>query len=225
MPSMSPTWHYFHLMDSSGVEVAYAQLPFLGSSNTPSPTIFEILQGKYYFNNQFLLKDFYIAVDMPTEQSYSQGGTPYRFDHTCTFTEDSCLKIDRGCYQYEPPYLLKRGSTQWTRFDQDTIYYYYRKMHIGWFPIVLVPKLSLDKEINIDNTCNILPNPSKDFIKVMSHYKINNIEIFDIRGIRLKTIPINSHEKKINISDLPSGSYLIKINTIRASSTKKLLKE
>ncbi len=228
MPNMSPTWYYFHLLDSSKVEVAHVQLPPYGSSQTPYPTIFEIEQGKYYFNNQVLLKDFYIAVDMPSQQSYSQGGTPYKFDHSCTFTEDSCLKIDRGCYQYEPPYLLKRGSNQWTRFDQDTIYYYYRKMHIGWFPIILVPRpdtSNLVKDIDIDITWNILPNPAKDYIKVMSHFKINDFEIFDIRGIKVKSIPINSHEKQINISDLPAGTYLVKINTIRGSATKKLIKE
>ncbi len=228
MPSMSPNWYYFHLMDSSGVEVAYTQLPPFGSCQTPYPTIFEIVQGKYYFNSQVLLKDFYIAVDMPSEQSYSLGGTPYKFDHTCTFTEDSCLKIDRGCYQYEPPYLLKRGSTQWTRFDQDTIYYYYRKMHIGWFPIILVPRpdsLSLANEIDINNTCNILPNPAKNNIKIISQFKVKDIEIYNISGIKLKTIPINDYEKYIDISDLIQGTYIIKINTPRGIATKKILVE
>lgn len=220
-------YNYFRLRDSSNVEIAYCPIPVFGSSGDPYEWSYRLPLGKYYFNNQVMLKDFYLSADVietvPGERC------TYEFDHTCTFDGDTtCLKIDKGCPVDDYPYLLKGGSTQWTRFDQDTIYWYYRKMHIGFYPIILVPKpdtSNLVNEINIDNTCNILPNPSKDFIKVMSHYKINNIEIFDIRGIRLKTIPINSHEKEINISDLPSGSYLVKINTIRASSTKKLLKE
>jgi hypothetical protein len=217
-------YNYFRLRDSSNVEVAYCSIPPLGSLGGQPGGLSQVPLGKYYFNNQVMLKDFYLSADVI--ETLPGDRCTYQFDHTCTFNADTtCLKIDKGCPVDDFPYLMKGGSNQWTRFDQDTVYWYYRKMHIGFYPIILVPKLSLDKEMNIDNTCNVLPNPAKNYIKVMSHFKINDIEIFDIRGIMVKSVLINSHEKQINISDLALGTYLVKINTARGSSTKKLIKE
>lgn len=123
---------------------------------------------------------------------------------------------------------MKRNATQWTRFDQDTVYNYYRKMHIGFFPIILIPRpdsSNLVNDIDIDNTCNVFPNPAKDRLKVISQFKVKDIEIYNISGIKLKTIPINDYEKYIDISDLIQGTYIIKINTPRGIATKKLLVE
>lgn len=209
-------YNYFRLMDSTKTEIAYCMIPT--SNQAPAN---QAQLNKNYFNNQVMLKDFYIAADVLGAYEYCT----YEFDHTCTFTDDSCLKIDKGCYEDEYPYLLKRNATQWTRFDQDTVYWYYRKMHIGFFPIILVPKAGLANEIDIDNTCNVLPNPARNNIKVISQFKVKDIEIYNISGIKLKTITINSHEKFVDISDLCAGTYIIKLHTPRGIATKKLLVE
>lgn len=215
-------YNYFRLMDSSKTEIAYVQIPSSGSPGSYYQSTTQ--QGKYYFNNQVMLKNFYIAADVGN--GYED--CTYEFDHTCSFTDTSCLKIDRGCYEHEPPYLLKRNATQWTRFDNDTVYWYYRKMHIGFFPIILVPRpdtSSLISEIDIDNTCNVFPNPAKDKLKVISQFKVKDIEIYNISGIKIKTIAINSYEKYIDISDLRSGTYIVKLYTPRGIATKKILVE
>ena len=221
-------YNYFRLMDSTKTEIAYVPIPWNSSGPTTIPPIWQTAQGKYYFNNQVMLKDFYIAVDVSSVYDYLEGGTEYRFDHTCSFTDTSCLKIDKGCYQDEYPYLLKRNATQWTRFDQDTVYNYYRKMHIGWFPIILVPKpdtSNLVNDIDIDNTCNIIPNPAKDRLKVISQFKVKDIDIYNISGVKIKTIEINSYEKFVDISDLKAGTYIVKLHTPRGIATKKILVE
>ena len=212
-------YNYFRLMDSSKTEIAHCTIPI---SNPNS--YYQIQQGKYYFNNQVMLKDFYIAADVGN--GYED--CTYEFDHTCTFTDTSCLKIDRGCYEDEYPYLLKRNATQWTRFDQDTVYNYYRKMHIGFFPIILIPRpdsSNLVNDIDIDNTCNVFPNPAKDRLKVISQFKVKDIEIYNISGIKVKTIAINSYEKFVDVSDLIAGTYIVKLHTPRGIATKKLLVE
>ena len=228
-PGMSPVYNYFRLMDSTKTEIATVPVPPFGSGQVTSVSpLWQLAQGKYYFNNQVMLKDFYIAVDMPTGQEYTQGGSEYWFDHTISFTDEVCLKIDRGCYEGEYPYFLRRNATQWTRFDNDSLYKYYRKKHIGWFPIILVPRpdsLGLVDAIDINNTCNVLPNPARDNIKVISQFKVKDIEIYDIRGLKLKTISINSYEKYVDISDLIAGTYIVKLYTPRGIATKKILVE
>ena len=219
--------NYFRLRDSSNVEIAYCPIPPLGSLGSQPGGYSQVPQGKYYFNNQVMLKDFYLSADVI--ETLPGDPCTYEFDHTCTFNADTtCLKIDKGCPVDDYPYLLKGESTQWTRFDQDTVYNYYRKMHIGFFPIILVPRpdsLSLVDAIDINNTCNVLPNPARDIIKIISQFKVKDIEIYNISGIKLKTIEINSHEKFVDISDLIQGTYIVKLYTPRGIATKKILVE
>lgn len=212
--------NYFKLMDTSRTVLARAQVPFSVPINQQNIPFWRRPIGKFYFspNLNITIKDFFITVDNDITGSY-------RFDHTVSFTEDSCLKIDKGCTQYGYPYLQKLNG-QWLRFDQDTVYQFYRKMHIGWFPILLIPKNnSLNDDINIENTCNILPNPAKDKLKLMSQFKVKDIEIYNILGIKVRTIQINDYEKTIDISNLKSGAYVVHINTIRGIVKKKLIKE
>ncbi|MCK9164131.1 MAG: T9SS type A sorting domain-containing protein, partial [Bacteroidales bacterium] len=85
--------------------------------------------------------------------------------------------------------------------------------------------LGLVNAIDINNTCNILPNPAKNNIKIISQFKVKDIEIYNISGIKVKTIAINSYEKYVDISDLIAGTYIVKLYTPRGIATKKILVE
>jgi PKD repeat protein len=69
----------------------------------------------------------------------------------------------------------------------------------------------------------IYPNPTSNQLIIDSEQKINEISIIDITGKTLKvyTTSLNS----INVSDLPSGIYFIKLITNENTITKKLIKE
>ncbi len=64
------------------------------------------------------------------------------------------------------------------------------------------------------NGINIYPNPVEDIIKFSNPHqiKINHIEVFDINGKSVKNF--NNPNQKINLSELKSGLYFIKINHI-----------
>ncbi len=72
------------------------------------------------------------------------------------------------------------------------------------------------------NRINIYPNPVEDIIKFSNPHqiKINHIEVFDINGKSVKNF--NNPNQKINLSELKSGLYFIKINRIL---NLKLLKQ
>lgn len=51
---------------------------------------------------------------------------------------------------------------------------------------------------------------------------INTVSLLDINGRILKTL--NKNFESINVSDLQSGTYFIKIETNEGNLTKKILK-
>lgn len=68
----------------------------------------------------------------------------------------------------------------------------------------------------------IYPNPSKDFINILSEEAVTKIEIFDISGKKIKS---NYSGKKIEVQNLPSGSYMLKIYTHSQISILKFTKK
>ena len=73
----------------------------------------------------------------------------------------------------------------------------------------------------IDEIISVYPNPVKDYMLVNSSEKTIT-EIFNIRGLMIK----RTSEQKINVSELHSGIYIVKINTQSGKSfIKKLIKE
>lgn len=62
------------------------------------------------------------------------------------------------------------------------------------------------------NNLNIYPNPADNSIYVNLNENISNIEMYNATGSLIKNIRVNKKEKiQINISDFPSGFYIIKV--------------
>ena len=68
----------------------------------------------------------------------------------------------------------------------------------------------------------ICPNPTHDQLKVNSDQKINKIEIIDINGQRLKVI--NTNFEKIDLHNINTGMYFIKIIFESTTTIQKIIK-
>ncbi len=80
-------------------------------------------------------------------------------------------------------------------------------------------------ELNANVDIQIFPNPSNDIIKLNhpSGIEIQKIELMDIVG---KTIQAFSNPvSSIDVSKLPAGNYLLKLDTNKGSVVKKILVE
>lgn len=68
----------------------------------------------------------------------------------------------------------------------------------------------------------VYPNPAQNNVTVKSDgIKIESVEIFDVLGKNvLKSDLVND---KINVSNLNSGTYLLRLNSDKSSSTRKLI--
>ncbi len=80
------------------------------------------------------------------------------------------------------------------------------------YEISVVIGIEQAKDINL--YCTVFPNPSNDLLTLkVENYDIKNLlyQLFDLSGKLLETKKITSNQTSITISNLPSGTYLLKI--------------
>lgn len=77
------------------------------------------------------------------------------------------------------------------------------------FPIFDIENASLE---NVDPNASftMYPNPAQNEIFVNSKEGVSTISILDMNG---RLLQLNSNQQQINISQLPTGTYLIKVET------------
>lgn len=79
----------------------------------------------------------------------------------------------------------------------------------------------VDEMVNLELDVILFPNPAQNEISLNINGLFNNIEIVDIKGIAV----LNTKEKTIDISDLPSGIYFAKVYIPNgAMSVRKFIK-
>lgn len=68
-------------------------------------------------------------------------------------------------------------------------------------------------ETDLNTSINIYPNPANGFLTISSESQIENIEIYDLQGRTVLVNQIYSNQSEIQIGNLKSGSYFIKIHS------------
>jgi hypothetical protein len=76
-----------------------------------------------------------------------------------------------------------------------------------------------------ENAFIIYPNPSEDMVSILNqfNYVIETIEIFDLKGRKIKVIKDLDQSPTIDLSEINKGIYFIKIVSKEGSLTKKLI--
>ncbi|THD31473.1 T9SS type A sorting domain-containing protein [uncultured Flavobacterium sp.] len=69
------------------------------------------------------------------------------------------------------------------------------------------------------------PNPVKDMLNVSYNQNISNVKIFNLLGQNMASKTINDTNGKIDMSDLPSGTYLVKITADGETKAVKVIKQ
>jgi hypothetical protein len=71
----------------------------------------------------------------------------------------------------------------------------------------------------------VYPNPTKNILFVTYSQEISNVEIYNLVGQRVATIAPNANEGQIDMSNLASGAYFVKVTSNNTTSTVKVIKE
>ena len=74
------------------------------------------------------------------------------------------------------------------------------------------------------NYVRFSPNPVVDFLHVQSEESIKNISIFNMLGQKIYDQKFNNLEMKIDLSNLVSGNYFVKVEAIDKQMISKLVK-
>jgi hypothetical protein len=72
-----------------------------------------------------------------------------------------------------------------------------------------------------ENLLNIYPNPTSDFAEIVYRGTLIECLIYDAFGKQV----MSSRDKKINLSALPAGAYLLKAQTDRGLMQQKIIRK
>ena len=135
---------------------------------------------------------------------------PERFIPLCAFTNAKHI----------------RRNGEWVNFEDDPAYTIWQNIYIAMVPIIMIPSNTQSlPEVELEKMCYLFPNPTKDYFKVMSHYTINSIQVYDIVGKLILERNVNNFDAGFDASGFSSGSYIVKINTVKGEVKKKLIIE
>ena len=94
----------------------------------------------------------------------------------------------------------------------------------GIFGIAIFKDYTLSSPDFYLNEIKIYPNPSSLHVFIKSHKDlITKIELYNLLGERIQSM--NNNVESINISNLVSGIYLLKIYTEQGATVKKIIKK
>lgn len=107
--------------------------------------------------------------------------------------------------------------------DGDLDLFYYNATQFAWHRNNSA-QLS-NNEINVNNVLRAYPNPLKDLLNISYDKEITSLSIYDLLGQEVVSIAINNNESTVDVSNLASGTYLVKVTSNNEVKTFKVIKE
>ena len=80
-------------------------------------------------------------------------------------------------------------------------------------------------DVNVDRYSNVYPNPAKDIVTVQSSFKVKEVEIYNALGQVVLRKEGSQNIETIDVANLQSGTYIVRIKTQRGFANKKILIE
>lgn len=75
-----------------------------------------------------------------------------------------------------------------------------------------------------ETVCELSPNPCRSQLNINALQTIQNICIYDMQGRRVRSLTAFSNDLTLDLSDLPSGLYLIRMELGRSTIVKRIVK-
>ena len=69
------------------------------------------------------------------------------------------------------------------------------------------------------------PNPVKDVLNLSYSQNISKVQVINILGQEVKSVSVNAAQAQIDMENLPSGTYLVKVTSDNQVKTIKVVKQ
>lgn len=86
---------------------------------------------------------------------------------------------------------------------------------------ILNPTTGISDDTEISTT--IYPNPAKDFINISSEFSFNMVKILNQSGQILRSLNVKTNNIKINLNDIPSGLYILLLETTEGPVAQRII--
>lgn len=151
--------------------------------------------GIYAFCSNVTIKEVFCGATTPPDCMI--------LNNSSTFTSDTyeqgTLYVPLGCKS------LYENADTWKKFTN-----------------IVESGVSVNEDF--DDSISVFPNPSSDFININCK-NMKSIEIISMEGKTIKNTSVDSDCIHVDISDLPSGIYLLMIKTEQTCLTREIVKK
>jgi Secretion system C-terminal sorting domain/GEVED domain/Fibronectin type III domain len=83
---------------------------------------------------------------------------------------------------------------------------------------------SLGNESFDSSSFRFYPNPVNDVLNLSYSQSINKVQVINILGQEVKTVTLDANQAQVDMSNLPSGTYLVKVTSDNQVKTIKVIK-
>lgn len=94
----------------------------------------------------------------------------------------------------------------------------------SWFDLTVQDGALSTQDFQLE-AVKLFPNPVNDILNIQSNTPIENIDIFNLLGQKIKALNLGSNTNTIDMSHLSKGMYLIQVSMNGKQSTYKVLKK
>ena len=80
----------------------------------------------------------------------------------------------------------------------------------------------------LEKGITLMPNPATNYVDVLvsdNDINIQELQVYDVYGKLLQTIKVNSNPTRIDISNLASGMYMVRILGDNGIANKSFIKK
>ncbi len=163
-------------------------------------------------------------------QTYNQSGT-YLYSHTdtngCTQVDTLLLTIfepqsseftvatEDSCYDWNGTEYCENGDFAQTLTDQfgcDSTVTLHLTLRVGI--------TQYDEQYNI----SIYPNPTTSILYIESDAQIGQIHLYNTFGQKIKSIRVDGTKGSLDLSDLATGAYYLRVETDKGIVVKKVIR-
>lgn len=175
------------------------------------------------FSLTFLIGTFTGGGIFPSQQHYAVYVLPE--GDTFTGSETPILEEDITVVD-----VADSKTVDLSAYAGQSVKIYFRQFNsTGDFGILLLDTIQLTQqsqlgtlEVGLEKELTVYPIPAQDYVSLKSKSKILKAEVFDLTGRMVNT---ELMDNKINVQQLPPGTYLMKITTENKTYSRKIIKK